>query len=226
MAEINVLLDYPDGHEVIRDQIAAVLRTELDNQLVLAIADSQPAADWTIDVFVERSTPFDTWVESRPDQFPIVNIWYQSSDYDRDGSTVRAQRADGVFNIDIYGFGITEDDPGGGQKVGDKTAALEAARWTGIIRRILMSGQYTYLGSPRKAEQYCFGRWVNSITVFEPQIETRKAIHCVAARIALAVHFKVDSPQVTGQEIEIVDVVVKRDGDDRVLAEWRQDDTP
>ena len=88
-----------------------------------------------------------------------------------------------------------------------------------------MSGQYAYLGSPRGAFQFVFGRWIQSINVYQPEIETRPGINVVACRLAVAVHLKIDSPQVDGELSEIVATTVLRESDGRVLAEVTVDNS-
>ena len=220
MTVITTLLNTPDGHEIVRKRIADVIWEELEGQKVLAQAQGEDPLAFAADVFEEQHNPFDRFNESRV-TLPAINVWFDSSSYERQGSTVRAQRADGNFNIDIYCNAVSEEDaPGGsGHLPGDVKAATEASRWAGIIRRILMSAHYVILGSPYGANQFCFGRWIDSVNAFQPQIETRPAIHIHAIRLVLGVHFKVDSPQWEGQPMEIATATVKRAVDGKVIAE-------
>jgi hypothetical protein len=218
VASINVRLNDPDVTALARDAIAAILLDELTNQQTLAVNDGDPADDWRIDVYLERSNTWDQWVEQRDgSQFPFVNIHMGDLEYERQGSTVDAQRLKVDYHIDLYTFGITRDDPAGGHIPGDRTAAFEALRWQGIIRAILMSAQYTYLGSPRRSAQWCFGRWVASAQPFQPQIQNRSVIHGIATRITLETRLRVREPQWSGEPLDELSVQIKRDGDGKVL---------
>jgi len=225
MALITELIEGPDGHEVVTAAIGAALVTEIAEQQVLAVNDGKNPEAWRADVYTNRMKSFDTRVEG-DDLAPIINVWFQSGNYEKQGSTVRAMRGDGTWNIDIYGFGkSTRNTDNGGQEAGDKAAKDAADHWLGLVRRILMSAQYTYLGSPRAntgpdpslLNQFCYGRWVESITAFQPELETRAAITCVGSRVALGVHYLVDSPQLAGTVFEILSSKVYREEDGRLL---------
>ncbi len=225
MTLIQELLDTPDGHEVVAAAIGNLLTVEIANQQVLAVAAGQNPEAYRADVYLSRMKPFDTRLEDN-DLTPIINVWFESANYEKHGSTVRANRADGTFNVDIYGFGQSKRNASsGGQTVGDKQAKQEVDRWLGLTRRIIMSAQYTYLGSQRAnsgpdpdiSNQFCYGRWVESITTFQPELETRAAITCVGARLALGVHYLIDSPQLVGDVFEIFSSSVFREEDGRLL---------
>lgn len=225
MALINELLDSPDGHEVVSAAIGSALAVEIENQQVLAVNAGQNPEAYRAEVFLNRMKAFDTRAEG-DDLTPIINVWFDNANYEKQGSTVRANRGDGVWNVDIYCFGLSRrNTTTGGQELGDKQAKQEADRWLGLVRRILMSAQYTYLGSPRAnsgndpslLNQFCYGRWVDSINAFQPELETRAAITCVGARLALGVHYLIDSPQLVGEVFEILSSKVYREEDGRLL---------
>ena len=220
MPNITERLNVPDVTEVARDAIAAILRDELDNQLTLAINDGDPADEWTIDVYTERSNSWDQWVEIRAgNQAPFLNIMLGDLKYDRQRSTVKPEALEVDYKIDVYTFGLTQDVSGGGHIPGDRTAAFQGARWQAIVRAILLSGQYTYLGSPRGASQWCFGRWIADSQPFVPQIENRSAIHGVATRISLETRLRQPTPQGSGEPIEELSVQIKRAGDGKILVD-------
>jgi len=223
-AQITELIDTPDGHEVITEAVASILATEIAEQQVLAVNAGEDPEPWTAKVYMNRMKPFDR--SEGDDVTPAINVWFNSSTYEKDGSTVRANRADGVWNVDIYGFGKATDTDAG-HDPGDLIAKNQADRWLGLVRRILMSAQYTYLGSPRANDgpiaqrsiynQYCYGRWVDSITTFQPELETRAAVTTVGARLALGVHYLVDSPQLIGTVFEYFSTCVFREEDGSLL---------
>jgi hypothetical protein len=68
-ALINTLLSQRDSVEIIRDQLAAILKLELARQAELGL-DPEPR------VFLERSNPWGVLLEEPPDESPIVNVQY------------------------------------------------------------------------------------------------------------------------------------------------------
>lgn len=202
---ITELIDKTDSFEMIRDQIAAILATEVAAQMQLATDAGKDPNDWKLRVFKERSNPWEQLLNEQSDTSPIINVWFDNSNFDPGaGSTVERQKTEGVFNIDCYGFGLSEDEPGGGHNPGDRAAALEVHKAIRLARNILMAGTYTYLGLRGLVWQ----RWPQSITVFQPQLDGRQMQQIVGARIALRVVFNEFSPQVQTETLELVSVKV------------------
>ena len=216
MALINELIDSPDGLEIANLAVATILAEEIANQVLLAEADSQDVSLYQAKVYENRMDPWDTNGLDGSDQTPIINVWTPNTRYEEKGGTVRARRGDSTINIDLITFGVSKETAEG-HNPGDLLALNALNRFTGYIRRILMSGQYTYLGSPRKENQWCFGRWVTGTTTYQPDIQVRQGISVVANRIALGVHYIVDSPQVLGETFELLSARVKRESDGQLL---------
>lgn len=213
---IESLIDKQDNFEIIRDQIAAILATETANQQALATAAAKDPDDWKLRIYTERSNPFEMFLNGNPvtDVSPIVNIWYDNSNFDPKASNVsERQKAEGVFNIDCYGYGVAQDVAAGGHSPGDKAAALEVQRAVRLVRNILMSAEYTYLG----LRGTVWGRWPQSITAFQPQLDALQVQQISGARIALIVVFNELSPQVAGETLELVANTVKREDDGEIL---------
>lgn len=219
-AAITTLIDKVDSAELIRDQIAAIIVVESAEQQVLA-ADADPAQDprlYELRVFTERSNPWEEFISETEDDgtprqvdaTPIVNVSFESSTFDKGGSTAHErQRATGTFNVDCYGYGVsvaTED----GHTSGDEAAGIEALRAARLVRNILMAAAYTYLGLSRGQSQVVAGRWISSITAFTPTIEGRAFPHVVGVRLALEVTFNEFSPQVEGEALEGISAEVER----------------
>ena len=210
---IDRLITGEDSSEIVRDQIAAILLAESASQQALALAAGPPVDpdDYVLRVFVERTNPWAEWIDSPEEdpsrKFPIVNVWVDSINYDMASSNVvERQKATVVYNVDVYGYGLSEDDPTGGHVAGDELAAFEAQRAARLVRRILMAATYTYLG----LRGTVWRRWPTSMSFFQPQIDARPVAHVQAARIAFQVEMNEFSPQVHGEPLEALVATVKR----------------
>jgi len=214
-AQITSLIDRLDNFERVRDQIAAILLVEQANQQTLATAAGKDPELWRLRIFSERSNPWEAFRDQDAAEFdpaPIVNVVFDSESFDMaTGNTVERQKAVGTFNVDCYAQATAEDDTAGaGFKAGDEGAAKEAHRAARLVRSILMAGAYTYLGFPRNPGAIVWRRWVQSVTIFQPQIGGQTIEHVVAARVAFQVEFNEFSPQVEGQLLELVSASVHR----------------
>lgn len=219
---IAELIDKQDNFEIIRDQIAAILATEVANQMQLAADGGKDPDDWKLRIFSERSNPWEQLLNEQADRSPIVNVWFDNSNFDPAASNIsERQKTEGVFNIDCYGYGISSDEVGGGHNPGDKEAAFEVHKALRLVRNILMAAEYTYLGLRGVVWQ----RWPQSITVFQPQLDGRQMQQLVGARLAFRVVFNEFSPQVPAETLELVSVDVKRTEDGEIVAEADYDYT-
>lgn len=207
---IDTLIDKVDASELLRDQIAAILVTESASQQALAVAVAKDPAPWKLRVFVERSDPWAEWMDDVPaDTSPIVSVRYDNSTFDGAASNVvERQKAIGVFNIDVYGYGVSADSSGG-HVPGDMAAAFECQRAMRLVRNMLMAGTYTYLG----LRGTVWKRWPQSITCFQPAKDERAMQQVSGARLALEVHFSEFSPQVTGDVLTLLMASVTRASD-------------
>lgn len=224
---IDALIDKQDSFEIIRDQIAGILVSESTSQQTLAVSLGKDPNQWKLDVYLERSNPWEKFLNpdflksDELDSIPIVNVWYDNGNFDMSSSNIsERQKSVGTFNIDCYGFGFTKDDPSSGHIPGDRTAALEAQRTIRLCRNILMAATYTYLD----LRGLVWRRWVQSINVFQPELDGRAAQKIVGARMAFQVEYNEFSPQVTPVELELVSIVVD-DNTGRVLIEADYDYT-
>ena len=215
MAVIDTLIDKQDGFEIVRDQIAAILVAEVANQKALAVGVSKDPADWDLDVYTERSEPYEKWRDSQADEAPIVNVWYDNGSFPGSrGSVVDKQEHEAIYNLDCYGLGVSETD-GSGHKPGDREAAFEVQRAVRLVRNILMAAINTYLQLRGTVGQ----RWIQSITAFQPQIENRAVQKIVGARIALRVRLEETGPQVTPETLELLTTKMKRTEDGQIVLE-------
>jgi hypothetical protein len=211
--KILALIDKTDNVELVRDQVAAILKLELAHQQTLA-----PPGVLMPRVFVERSRPWGEFLSAPASAAPIVNVWLDNANYDGSASnTVERQRADTIINVDCYGYGASVDDgnPAGGHTPGDLTAALESQRAVRLARNVLMSSHYTYLGMRGVVGK----RWPQSLTFFQPQLDDRAAQCVHGARLALMVQCNEFSPQYEGEVLELISLEVKRTETGEILFE-------
>jgi hypothetical protein len=198
-ALIETLLGTPDNSEVVRDQIAAILKLELAHQTELGGPPSPR-------VFLERANPWGALVESPPVVLPIVNVWFDTANYEGAASNiVSRQRCDATFNIDVYAFAASSEQVGG-HSPGDESASLACQATLRVVRQIIMSAQYTYLG----LRGVVWKRWPQSLSLFQPPSDARTAHHVIAGRLALAVQFNEFSPQIDGVELETLSIEIER----------------
>lgn len=214
-ALIASLIDRSDNFEVVRDQIAAILLVESQSQVALATAAGKPdPSQWKLRIFTERSNPWDEWPDAEGsnsegiDFTPLVNVSFDSDTFDKSkGNVVSQQRADGVFNVDVYGHGISASDGSTGHVPGDQAAALEAARALRLVRSILLAAAYVNLG----LRGVVADRWVGSRTSLQPAQGDRPVQHVMAARLALQVSYLEFAPQNEGVgTLELVSTSFKR----------------
>lgn len=219
---IESLIDKQDSFEVVRDQIAAILVLEIASQMSLATAASKDPNDWKLRIFTERSSPWEQLLNDQDDTSPIVNIWYDNSNFNLSGSNIKdRQKAEATFNIDCYGYGASKDVIAGGHTPGDQEAAFEVHKALRLVRNILMAAEYTYLSLRGLVWQ----RWPQSVNVFQPQMGEQSIQQIVGARLALRVSFNELSPQVVAQTLEFLSVDVKRTEDGQIVVEADYDYT-
>jgi hypothetical protein len=210
------LIDKQDTVEIVRDQIAAILTLEVANQMALASAASKDPNDFKLRIFTERSNPWDQFQNDPADRSPLVNVWWDTETFDKKASnSIERQKGDAVFNLDCYGYGKSSDNVAGGHNPGDKEAAFEAHRAVRLVRNIIMAAENLYL----VLQGTVWGRFIQSITIFQPDQNAQVVQQIVAARIALAVSFNEFSPQVVAETLELLSVDVKRAENGEIVLE-------
>lgn len=227
---LTTLIDKNDTFELVRDQIGAILALESANQITLAIADGKTAAEadagWKLRVYLERSNPWEQFLNAdatpAPDLSPVINVWFSNADFPKSSSnTIEEQKSEAVMNIDCYGYGQSADDAAGGHIPGDRLAAFEAQRALRLVRNIIMAGPNTYLQMRANTNPGApvWGRWPQSITSFQPELDVRPVGHVVGLRLALRVDFTEFSPQVEPETLELLSVDIHRALDGMLIAE-------
>ena len=177
-AVIHTLLDKNDNAEKIRDMIAGILKTECVNQYNVALkSGSSNAGDFNIGIYLESARPWElTENEAKESPFPLVNICLNETRKaeGKAGSAIGRKKYVASFFIDCYACGNFES---GGNDT--EQAALKAWRIAAVVRNILMSGYYAYLGNLDES-----------------------ALAVTVARMEFSVSFYEDSPQAEGVVIE------------------------
>ena len=196
-AQIQTLLKEKDNVEKIRDAIALILKTELSNQYALAeTAGIESLEDFNIGVYLESARPWElTANEAGGNPFPLVNILLNETRRaeGKAGSAIGRKRYTASFSIDCYACGNAESDSDD-----TRQAALKAWRIACIVRSILMSGFYAYLGM----RGVVLERDMPGIKTGIPSNLAESAAAVTVARIDFSVSFYEDSPQGDGAELE------------------------
>jgi hypothetical protein len=213
LSEITQLIDKLDTFEIVRNKIAVILVTESAAQVQLATTAGKPDPSlWALKVYTERASPWDDY----EDGSVIVNVWFDATSVDESASnTVRNQTMRGTFNIDVIGFGVSKPNGTGGHVPGDELAALNAQRGLRLVRNIIMASSYTYLGLRGVVGQ----RMPQSISSFQPQLNSNPAVHAVGARLALGVRYEEYSPQFEPVILQELGVTITRAEDALVIVE-------
>ena len=216
------LIDKQDNYEIIRDQIAAILLVNTTEQQNLATAEAKDPALWAFEVYTERYRPWEKWLNQEADQTPIVNVWFENSTFIESASNIsERQKCEGIYNIDIYAPGYAQDEVGAGHKAADEQAALNSQRIMRLVRNILMAAENTYL----QARGLVWQRWPQSITSFQPNIDSVTTFALVGMRLAFRVGFNELSPQVPLETLELLAFQLLRDGDGLVYFDAEYDYT-
>jgi hypothetical protein len=199
---IPELLDKPDNIEKIRDRIALILKMECANQYRMAQESHlENPEDYAISVYLENSRPWQLTENGQgKNPFPLVNV--QTLGYKRDseagGETVNRKKYIAEFAVDCYANGVP-DHP----EYGDDTdSTIRAWRLAGIIRKILMSSFYTYLGMRDIVRR----REISEAQTGSPTDRTgnidESAISVTICRVLVLVWFFEESPQAAVVELE------------------------
>ena len=171
---ITELVETPENVEKVRDQIAAILSLELQNQLTIATdTGRQNAADYDIDIYVENSRPYDTTGE---EMVSLVNIVLQEVTVPHSNPRMGDQKEQAIFHIYCIANGNTMGD-----FRDDKSATFRAWKIMRLVRRILMSEPYTYLGMRKTVTSRTFTKMESGT----PNLQSAQAFTVIRA------HFEV-----------------------------------
>lgn len=229
---IDILIDKQDNNEKIRDQIAAILAIEKENQKVLAVADGKDPNLYDFNVTIERARP---WLsESNSDGTEkgilskgLVNVYFDSDNFDNPGSEIiYSQNVKGTFIIDVYGYKNTERSGNNITKYGDEYSSYEVDRVSRLVRNIIMSGTYTYLFLGRTAYpnnkdlQIVQKRYIIRREKFFPQQNGENSENVIGERLTLRVDYIERSPQEGLEELETLITQCTRGEDGTIYFEY------
>lgn len=213
-ARIATLIDAPDVIEVVRDQIADVIKAESAGQVVLAGLASKPDTSlWDLRVFSERQRTIEEWLNfgENPGQVPIVNVWTEGSATDDGKSSVAGVTTyRGRFNVDCYGVGHAQTDGGTGHIPGDLAAALTRDRAGRLVRNILAATQNRTLQLESLKIIWGSLRVVN-FDFFIPTVEAHPVRDVRAVRFFTEVVYTESAPEPVASTLEFVSIDVTRD---------------
>lgn len=215
---IATLIDKQDSVEIIRDQIAVLLASEVAAQKALATTAGKDPNLWDLKVFAERINPIEEYLNDTASFLvPVVDVMFDSSAFQLHKSDLtERQGVVATYSIDCYGFGISEDVPGGGHTPGDMTGSLEAQRAAMLVRNILMAGENRFLGLDRSV---AWDRWITGTQMMHSDKDHQSVQKISCARIEMTVATNEFSPQVIPGTIAEINVDLKRASDGSVLAQ-------
>jgi hypothetical protein len=195
--QIYELISEPDNVEKIRDHLALIIKGETQNQYAIAQEMGAPDADdFNFRVFIENTRPYDTGGE--PPIEPFVNIMLQQAAPLPGNPRMGAQKESAGFLIDCIAFGND-----GGEEWDEKAASIRAWKTARVIRALLMSEQYLYLG----LRGVVGARNIVSMETGTPDND-ENALTAITVRITLDVQFMERSLGTSGPILEAIDYTV------------------
>jgi len=227
--KLNVLIDKQDNNEIIRDQIAAILELEKNNQVSLANAAGKNIEDFDFDVYSEKSRPWEILTSEDGDeigQMPLVNVCFDNDTFDNVNSDqTQRQRAKGTFYIDCYAHKNRTK-----LEKGDSLTSKESDRIARLVRNIIMSAEYFQLALGNR--ELGNGKnivWRRNITKREKIMpvdrEGQYFESVIATRLTLIVEYDEFSPQIQLVNLELLYLTCKKDETEKVYFEVENDFT-
>lgn len=191
MSLINSIIP-PQGFEVVRDLIPAILKIELEKQKVLQTLTDE------INVFSARSTPF------QQGEKLMINVTVDSANYSN--SHEKGTHGGTIFFIDIYTSAKQTDDDDGGY-----ASTKKKDMYLGMIRYILQDHHYKTLGLP---PGLIMGTSVDGFENFEPN-NNQDASFVKMSRLNFSVRILENQSLWDGIEINSIFTDVKLDLTDK-----------
>lgn len=216
---LEQLIDKQDNFEVIRDQIALILKLNVEEQVnVLAPLAGKDPLDYELQLYTEASNPIENWLNlnDNSNKAPIVNVWVDGMNYEKKSSSTTGLNTQGdtTYNIDVYGLGISTETLEG-HDPGDQQSALEVQRGIRLVRNIMMASQNMIL----QLVGIVGDRFITSVKLFQPEQENNQSAKIQAARITLSVGHVEATQEALGEILESINVQIERDSDGLILLE-------
>jgi hypothetical protein len=216
-AKILQLIDKQDTFEIVRDEIAAILYIEKENQKELASTAGKDPALWDFDVYLEASNPWEIIEDPINGEIisetPLINIFYDQTTFDDSSSNfIEQQSADAIYSIDCLAAKNHLYDKTNTIQRGDKLSSLDCQRVVRLVRNIIMAAEYSYLQHQGLISLRSF----QSIGMFQPNINDHPAQNVIGCRMNLAVNFLEFSPQTEPVTIELISFRCERDSDGKI----------
>jgi hypothetical protein len=184
--QITELIDTPDTLEVMRDQLAALLSLELQNQYTLA-------QDYNVKVFVENTRPYDGAMIGQG-QINLINILVSKVTVPLSNPRIGNQKEKAVIFIDCAADGNNT-----GNFRDDKLATFRAWKIMRLVRRIVMSEQYAYLGMRGTITSRTF----TQMEAGSPNIQAALALTIIRATLEVEfVERSIETPSVTLEGVD------------------------
>lgn len=184
--DIEALIGTDDSIEIIRRSMSDFLVRQREKQKTLALAGSGDPALYDFRVFEESTNPISGWdfsEEDTIDRRPVVNVSFSGSSPVRGSSSVSSMHVlRSIFHVDTYAIGLSYPDGLGGHVPADSAAGISSIWAASLVRRILLSGQFTYGGLRGLVR----AREPGQISTFVPAIGDRaiERVRCVRMEIA------------------------------------------
>ena len=178
------------GFEVVRDSIAAIIKTEIENQKNLP--NSRITED--VGVFTGRSTPF------QQSETLMINVLLDSANYSQFNE--KGAHSSTNFSIDVYCTAKQNSSNTGGY-----LASVKRDKFVGIVRYILQDHHYKTLGLPLG---FIMGTYVEGFETFEPN-NSQDSAFVKMSRINFSVRINENQSLWKGLNINSIFTSVKLD---------------
>jgi len=176
------LITESDACETIKNKIGEILALEFLSQQQQAVALGLDSTPYNILVYIERSNPFEHFLNGSEQS--VINVWFDGDRIvERRSNSLTRQCYNGTFNIDCYASKKTITT-GSSQTPGDMSSAEEANRIARIVRRILMHPTYIKLGT---TDGSVWDRKITQRETFQPREQSIQKVYGV--RLTLEVDY-------------------------------------
>lgn len=154
--------------ELVRDQIAAIIKDEVANQAVL---QPNEEALQNVSIFVDRLA------KVNKSELPLINIFLDIGNFQN--QDVEAQDGIYIFNIDIYFSGKSSSN----EARGDTKSLRNLQRLAGVVRAIIQSVKYITLGLEKPSVLH---RSIKNLIITDPT-SSQDGINVSQGRLTLEV---------------------------------------